>query len=82
MTKIVEGFVETFNGLERIEIIDSDNDIVVYQNGELRDDVTILEFLEEVGGYYYESKKHFKNEASSDLSIVVLRYIMEKSNGH
>lgn len=77
---IVSGFVETSNGLESFEVlVDNDNDIMVIQNGEIRDDLNdICEFCEETSGMYYKTKAAFKNSDYEDLSLAILRHVLDE----
>ena len=80
--KVVDGYIETDDGLEKFEIVSDVNnplELNVYCNDELRDDITIIEFLEEVGGYYYPTKKDYKKDEIYDLSLIVLKHILQNA---
>jgi len=49
----------------------------VWQEGDLRDDITsVYDFIAEVGGVYYATKADFKKDNASDLSLVILRHAL------
>lgn len=60
MSILLKGFVDTDCGLEPFVITDQG---AVFVNENLRDDLeTVAEFVEEVGGTYYPSKKDYKHD--------------------
>ncbi len=79
---VADGFVETYDGVAELKILhimveDSDeNDFVIFEDNRIRDDHTLLSYLESTGGIYYKSARDYQDRKLSDLSLTVLSYVL------
>jgi len=77
MLIVVNGYVFIDDTLVTFEIREHNEEFIVYEDGELCDDIDdICEFIEEVGGIYYLSVADFKLDVMEDLSLAVLRHVL------
>jgi len=68
--KTFDGYVETDNGLSKLQIIISENgEWSVWENDDLRDDIDELDQIVEVfGDQYFATKDHFKRDLPDSIT--------------